>query len=139
MTRRPSIIRSITVDDNLEALSSIQAGSVSLAYLDPPFMSGRSYDAYLGRSRTPKQNAETAAFEDRWTWQDATEAEFQRIREVVPPSVAELLRGLVSSQGRTGLLAYLIWVIPRLYWTKVCLSKSGSLYLHCDSSSSHYL
>lgn len=139
MTRRPNTIRSITVADNLEALSTIQEGSVNLAYLDPPFMSGRSYDAYLARSRTPKQNVEIAAFEDRWIWQDATESDFQSLGEVVPLSVAELLRGLVSSQGRTGLLAYLIWLTPRLYWTKVCLSKSGTLYLHCDSSSSHYL
>jgi hypothetical protein len=139
MSRRPSTIRSISVGDNLEALSNIQQGSVNLAYLDPPFMSGRSYDAYLGRSRTPKQNAEIAAFEDRWTWQDTTERDFQRIREVLPLSVAELLRGLVSSQGRTGLLAYLLWLTPRLYWTKASLSKTGSLYLHCDSSSSHYL
>src|SRR5919205_3561844 len=106
MRRRSNVIRSITVGDNLETLSNIQQGSISLAYLDPPFMSGRSYDAYLGRFRTPKQNAEIEAFEDRWTWQDSMERDFQRIGEVLPSSVAELLRGLISSQGRTGLLAY---------------------------------
>ncbi|MDT4969214.1 MAG: hypothetical protein QOJ64_3951, partial [Acidobacteriota bacterium] len=139
MSRRQRVARDIIVADNMEVLASIEPGSVSLAYLDPPFMSGRSYDAYLGRTRTPKHNSETTAFDDRWTWQDKTESEFQRIKEVVPLKVGQLLHGLLASQGRTSLLAYLVWLTPRLHLTRECLSERGSLYLHCDSNSSHYL
>lgn len=139
MTSSTKRVREINFVDNLEGLAQIARGSVTLAYLDPPFMSGRSYDMYVGLFRTPKKNGECSAFDDKWAWHETTETMFLALDKLIPQSLAAVIRSLVESLGKTGLTAYLVWLAPRLYLAYETLSKNGSLYLHCDPSSSHYL
>lgn len=132
-------IREIQFVDNYEGISKIDRQSVTLAYLDPPFMSGRSFDAFVGISRTARQGGEGGAFNDKWSWSDAVEKLFVALDTLVPIETAKLVKSLVHSLGRTGLAAYLVWITPRLCLSYEALSREGSLYLHCDPSSSHYL
>ena len=134
MSRRD---RRLEAGDNLKGLSTLSAGSVMLAYIDPPFNSGRSYEAVLFRDRLKIQ--QDVAFNDKWTWTDDTETELSNLRDVLPSQRAGLLAGLIRSLGQTNLAAYLAMMAPRLVHIHRALDESGSLYLHCDPSASHYL
>ena len=115
--------------DNLEVLRDRIAGeSIDLCYLDPPFHSRRNY-----RTREQPQG-----FTDTWTWDPAAQAGFERIRHS-PSKLACLLEGLEPVIGQGSLLAYLVSVAERLREIDRVLRPTGSLFLHCDPSASHYL
>lgn len=129
--------RHIWVDDNLEMLRTVATGSARLAYLDPPFNSGRSYEALLGVSDLGRRRRD--AFKDTWRWSDDTEAELRRLTSEAPSQVAEILRAFASTLGKSELAAYLVMIAPRLVEARRVLAEDGSLFLHCDPSASHYL
>jgi DNA modification methylase len=130
--------REIWAVDNLDGLQRLQSGSVVLAYLDPPFNSGRSYDAYLSLSRSSGYHA-GPAFEDRWSWDESSERSLRHLRSSCSRDFSTYMVNLVGLLGRTRVTAYLLWLAPRLFWTHQVLADKGSLYLHCDPTSSHYL
>ena len=135
--RRRKRVRQILLGDNLGALSRLDKSSVTLAYLDPPFNSGRSYDALIGLNRSPS-GRDVPAFDDRWSF-DRMSAHLTVMRDVLPVPLYEHFLSLFKLIEKDSLSAYLAWLTPRIYLTYECLSEQGSLYLHCDSSSSHYL
>lgn len=135
MSRRD---RRIEAADNLVALASMANESATLAYVDPPFNSGRSYEAVLFRDRVRGPQAESA-FHDKWIWGEEAEESLRRLRDVMTADRASSLRNLIKSLGHFQVAAYLAMMAPRLAHVHRVLNDSGSLYSHCDPSASHYL
>ena len=119
--------------DNLEVLRNHLADeSIDLCYIDPPFHSRRNYRA-RGRA---------GAFTDTWTWDEAAQSAFEALRSTADGRASKpvrLLEGLEPVVGRGSLLAYLVSVAQRLREIDRVLRPTGSLFLHCDPSASHYL
>src|SRR2546430_260556 len=136
MARRRS--RRLWAIDNLEGLARLSSDSVDLAYLDPPFNSGRSYEAILSSTRNAG-GLRREAFKDDWRWVAETKDEAGRLREWMPTTVVDLVEGLARTLGRTETAAYLVMMAPRLAETRRVLRDTGSLYVHCDPAASHYL
>ena len=117
--------------DNLYILAGMDSESVDLIYLDPPFNSKRLYKAPIG------SKAAGAAFKDMWSWDDVDQARLESLLEEYPA-----LFYLVSSTGLAhskGMAAYLLYMAQRLVEMKRVLKPTGSVYLHCDPTASHYL
>ena len=127
--------------DNLEILREHIAGeSVDLVYLDPPFNSSRNYNV-LFRDETGKDSeAQITAFEDTWHWGQDAEATYHQLVTEAPERVSELISALRSIAGKTSpMMAYLVMMAARLVELHRVLKPTGSLYLHCDPTASHYL
>lgn len=124
--------------DNLEVLREfIPDSSVDLVYLDPPFNSQRNYHVVYEGSQALEQ-----AFKDCWSWDEAAPAFAQLVEDsTVPKGLKSLLRSLKELLGEndSDLLAYLSMMTPRLLAIHRALKGTGSMYLHCDPTASHYL
>jgi len=129
--------------DNLEVLREyVPSASVDLVYLDPPFNSNRNYNVIFARSdRVADANqAQIQAFDDTWRWSPVTEQQYhEMLAGSVPSRVADTMRALHALLGENDALAYLVNMAPRLVELHRVLRLSGSLYLHCDPTMSHYL
>lgn len=129
--------------DNLEVLAKLPTESVDLVYLDPPFNSARNYNVIFsraGQASMDDTSAQIQAFEDTWTWTQETEDEFtEYVSGGVPLKVADALRAYRVLLGENDALAYLVNMAPRLVELHRLLKETGSLYLHCDPTMSHYL
>lgn len=126
--------------DNLDILHDhIATASVDLAYLDPPFNSNRSYNVLFKDERGRESAAQIAAFEDTWHWNQATELAYHKLVTQGPPQVVELVAALRRFVGRSQMMAYLVMMTARLVELHRVLKPTGSLWLHCDSTASHYL
>lgn len=126
--------RSIWAGDNLAAMSEMDAGTVGLVYLDPPFNSGRNYESRVG-----KGTSSSDAFVDTWVWDDDSDVVFRDLPNLLPPVGAAMVASLVGQLGRSSRAAYLVSLAARLGQAHRLLSPDGSLYLHVDPSASHYL
>ncbi|HLK40537.1 MAG TPA: site-specific DNA-methyltransferase, partial [Polyangiaceae bacterium] len=139
--------------DNLDVLRRhVATESVDLVYLDPPFNSERSYhlidrrvDA-KGRETQPRSRAGEVAFVDTWTWDDDAETSFGELTgrvsrgPAVPPRLREMMLALEGFLAEhRGTLAYLAMMAIRLVEMRRVLQKTGSIYVHCDPTASHYL
>ena len=125
--------------DNLPILQERFAGeSVDLIYLDPPFNSNRSYNVLYKDESGSEAEAQILAFEDTWHWNNDTNDQLERLRER-GDKLAQLLETLVSVLGRNQMTAYLVMMTARLLELHRVLKPTGSLYLHCDPTASHYL
>jgi len=129
-----SSTRRVTVGDNLPVLADLDAGSVGLVYLDPPFNSGRMYQSRVGRAA-----ASADAFGDVWSWDDRSGALLKTLPEHMPAPGAAMVAALAHQLGPVPLAAYLVGISARLGQSHRLLSDEGSLYLHVDPSASHYL
>ena len=118
-------------NDNLYILNGLNSDSVDLIYLDPPFNSKRTYSAPVGTK------AAGASFKDMWTWEDINEAYLERMIEKNPVLVS-FIRSIEFSHGK-GMMAYITYMTQRLIELHRILKETGSLYLHCDPTASHYL
>lgn len=127
--------------DNLDVLrKSVATESVDLVYLDPPFNSNRAYNVIFARRASSSDTAQIQAFDDTWRWTQATEAQFvDLLNGGVPNSVADALQAMHTLLGENDALAYLINMAPRLVEMHRVLKPTGSLWLHCDPTMSHYL
>ena len=123
--------RTVWTGDNLDILRGINSASVDLIYLDPPFNSNRDYAAPVG------SKAAGAAFKDTWTLSDLDTAWAGYIADE-HPAVAYILSGAGMAHGR-GMQSYLTMMAVRLLEMRRVLKPTGSLWLHCDSTASHYL
>lgn len=139
---RPPTIRAmagiIYCGDNLDVLTEyVPRESVDLIYLDPPFNSQRTYNLVY-----KDQRAQEEAFKDFWSWEEAAPA-FARITEdaATPKPVRALLRALHETliESDSDQLAYLTMMTPRLVALHRTLKPTGAMYLHCDTTASHYL
>lgn len=126
--------------DNLQVLrDEIASESVDLIYLDPPFNSQATYNV-LFRSPTGKESqAQIEAFEDTWHWNQAAEQAFDEVLESDNSEATEMLRSMRQFLGENDMMAYLTMMAVRLLELNRVLKPTGSLYLHCDPTASHYL
>ena len=129
--------------DNLEIMRQyVPDESVDLVYLDPPFNSNATYNV-LFKERTGEESpAQIKAFTDTWEWTRESERTFEQ--EIVgnpsaSPTVKEMIGAFVNFIGRNAMMAYLVMMTPRLVELHRVLKPTGSIYLHCDSTASHYL
>ena len=125
--------------DNLDVLRRHVADeSVDLVYLDPPFNSNQDYNVLFAERDGTRAAAQIKAFGDTWRWDEAAALAYQETVES-GGQVAEALRAFRLCVGQTDILAYLSMMAPRLLELRRVLKSTGSLYLHCDPTSSHYL
>jgi DNA modification methylase len=126
--------------DNLEVLrESIKDETVDLVYLDPPFNSNAAYNLLFKSPKGHKSEAQIEAFDDTWHWGEQAEAAFTELLGQSNTDVAEVVRALRSVLGDNDIMAYLAMMAIRLLELRRVLKPSGSLYLHCDPTASHYL
>ena len=126
--------------DNLHILREhIPAESVDLIYLDPPFNSKRAYNVYLSTPKGHQSDAQITAFDDTWHWGDQAEQEYSALLRQPNTDVAELLTALRRFLHESDMMAYLVMMTTRLLEMHKVLKTTGSLYLHCDPTASHYL
>lgn len=126
--------------DNLAVLrESIQDESVDLVYLDPPFNSKRDYNLLFKSPEGGESHAQITAFEDSWHWGEQAEREYGEILQGGHTRMADLIRAFRSFLGENDLMAYLVMMANRLLELHRVLKPTGSLYLHCDPTASHYL
>lgn len=125
--------------DNLPVLREhIATESVDLIYLDPPFNSNRSYSVIFGRE-TDDANAQIQAFDDTWHWTPETERLYTDIQVSAPNAVADAISAFRMLLGENDAMAYLVMMAPRLVELHRVLKSTGTIYLHCDPTMSHYL
>jgi DNA modification methylase len=127
--------------DNLDVLRrNVSTASVDLVYLDPPFNSNRNYNVIFARKASSSDTAQIQAFGDTWRWTQVTEEQYvDLVNGGVPNAVADALRAMHTLLGENDALAYLVNMTPRLVELHRVLKATGSLYLHCDPTMSHYL
>ncbi len=129
--------------DNLEVMRKyIASESVDLVYCDPPFNSKRNYNQIYNNIGT-EDRAQAQAFVDTWTWDDHASAGFAELLANdgarFTPQTVELIKGLNAVLGKGSLLAYLVSMTLRVTEIHRVLKPTGSFYLHCDPTASHYL
>lgn len=126
--------------DNLGVMREhLKDASVDLIYLDPPFNSKRDYNVLFKSPKGEAAEAQITAFEDTWHWNMQAEREFDELMHQPNTEVAELMRALRSFLGENDMMAYLTAMAIRLLEMHRVLKDTGSLYLHCDPTASHYL
>lgn len=126
--------------DNLDILREYFIDEcVDLVYLDPPFNSNRSYNVLFKDEGGLESEAQITAFEDTWHWMPSTEHAFFQIATHGPEKVAGIMTGLRALVGANQMMAYLTMMASRLVELHRVLKSTGSLYLHCDPTASHYL
>lgn len=125
--------------DNLPILRTLPASSVDLVYLDPPFNSSRSYNVLFKNESGVSSDAQITAFDDTWHWGPSAEQAYADILQANPGVVDDLLAALRQVIGENQMLAYLVMMAARLVELQRVLKPTGSLYLHCDPTASHYL
>lgn len=125
--------------DNLRVLrDSIADDSVDLIYLDPPFNSNASYNVLFRGPQGNESTAQIEAFDDTWHWTDAAEEAYGEVLRS-GSACAEMLRAMRNFLGENDMMAYLTMMAVRLIELHRVLKPTGSLYLHCDPTASHYL
>lgn len=126
--------------DNLKVLREhIADESVDLIYLDPPFNSNRSYNVLFKDESGASSDAQITAFDDAWHWGETAERTYQDLIEHAPLNVANMIGALRQFIGTNQMMAYLVMMAARLVELHRVLKPTGSLYLHCDPTASHYL
>jgi len=126
--------------DNLNILREhIEDESVDLIYLDPPFNSKRDYNLLFKTPKGHVSDAQITAFEDTWHWGDQAEREFAELLHQSNTNIAETMQALRHFLGENDVMAYLTMMANRLVELHRVLKTTGSLYLHCDPTASHYL
>ncbi|WP_186467202.1 DNA methyltransferase [Bradyrhizobium stylosanthis] len=119
-------------------MPKIDAESVDLIYLDPPFNSKATYNLLYRSPDGEAAQAQYKAFVDSWRWDTPADAALARIMTSGSPA-AGIIASLHNHMQKSDLMAYLVMMTVRLIELHRTLKDSGSLYLHCDSSASHYL
>lgn len=126
--------------DNLPILREhIPDESVDLVYLDPPFNSQRTYNVLFKHEGGKESEAQIAAFEDTWHWNQSAEDTFRELVIEGPHHVGKMVSALREFIGENQMMAYLVMMAIRLVELHRVLKPTGSLYLHCDPTASHYL
>jgi len=129
--------------DNLDVLrKKIRAETVDLCYIDPPFNSKRNYNQ-IYNNIGDEDRAQAQAFIDTWVWDNRANAGYADILAnadgLFQSQLVDLIKGLHAVLHEGSLLAYLISMSLRLTEIQRVLKPTGSFYLHCDPTSSHYL
>jgi len=127
--------------DNLDILRKYIADeSVDLIYLDPPFNSNRAYNVIFQDKTGKASAAQMQAFEDTWHWTEETQAAYDEIMTGdYRTELKDMMKAFLEFMGPTNLMAYLTMMAIRLVEMHRVLKSTGSIYLHCDPTASHYL
>lgn len=126
--------------DNLVVLrENIPAESVDLIYLDPPFNSKRDYNLLFKSPKGQASEAQITAFKDSWSWGAQAEREFDELLHQPNTEVSKLMQTFRGFLDQSDIMAYLTMMSNRLLELHRALKPTGSLYLHCDPTASHYL
>jgi len=140
MTPAPIQKNTLFYGDNLQILREyLPDECVDLIYLDPPFNSNRSYNVLFKDESGQEADAQITAFDDAWHWGAAAERTLQDLTVNAPMHVAVMIDALRQFIGKNQMLAYLVMMAARLTELHRVLKPTGSLYLHCDPTASHYL
>lgn len=125
--------------DNLDVLRRhVKDESVDLIYLDPPFNSNATYNVLFAEHNGTKAAARIKAFEDTWKW-DQEAAKAYQVAVEAGGKVSQAMQAFRTFLGENDVLAYLAMMAPRLMELRRVLKPTGSIYLHCDPTASHYL
>ena len=126
--------------DNLDILRKhVADASVDLIYLDPPFNSNATYNVLFQEKSGEQSAAQITAFEDTWHWTIDSEYAYQDVVTHGPAKVGELVAAMRSFLGQNDMMAYLTMMAQRMIELHRVLKPTGSIYLHCDPTASHYL
>ena len=125
--------------DNLDVLRRhVPDESIDLVYLDPPFNSNASYNVLFAERDGTQAASQIKAFEDTWRWDDGAARAYEDVVEA-GGRVSQAMQAFRTFLGESDMLAYLAMMAPRLVELRRTLKPTGSLYLHCDPTASHYL
>jgi site-specific DNA-methyltransferase (adenine-specific) len=125
--------------DNLDVLREyVDDESVDLIYLDPPFNSQAHYNVLFQSPKDDKESAQARAFRDTWTWLKDAQDSYREIMES-GGNTARFIDSLKTALRESDMMAYLVMMAIRLEELHRKLKPTGSLYLHCDPTASHYL
>lgn len=132
---------SLYFGDNLNILrDEIKDESVDLIYLDPPFNSKRDFNVFMKTPKGHESDAQITAFDDTWHWAGGqAEREFAELLHQQNTDVAEMIQSLRRFLKESDMMAYLVMMANRLVELHRVLKPTGTLYLHCDPTASHYL
>lgn len=140
MTPKPITQNTLFYGDNLDILRDyIPDESVDLIYLDPPFNSSRNYNVLFKDERGKEAEAQITAFVDTWEWGPTAEATYQALVTDLGGDVGAMIGALRGFIGTNQMMAYLVMMAARLVEMHRVLKPTGSLYLHADTTASHYL
>ena len=125
--------------DNLDVLRRyVGDASVDLVYLDPPFNSNQDYNVLFKERDGTRAAAQIVAFGDTWMWDQAAARAYEEVVER-GGRVSQCMQAFRTFLGQNDMLAYLSMMAPRLVELHRALKPTGSIYLHCDPTASHYL
>ena len=116
--------------------------SVDLIYLDPPFNSKRPYNILFKDHKGVASAAQIKAFDDTWKWDEVAQRNYEWLitdAGFAPDGLRKLMNTFNDFLGHSEMFAYLVQMATRLVMMHRVLKKTGSLYLHCDPTASHYL
>lgn len=140
MTPAPASSNTLFYGDNLQILRDyIRDETVDLIYLDPPFNSNRSYNVLFKNETGQEADAQITAFGDTWHWGPKAEETYVGLIETASGDVANMISSMRQFIETNQMMAYLVMMAARLVELHRVLKPTGSLYLHCDSTASHYL
>ena len=126
--------------DNLHVLrEQIPEASVDLVYLDPPFNSNATYNVLFRAPSGEQSQAQIEAFDDTWHWNESAEEAYWQVLKGANTDAARMLEAMRGFLGENDMMAYLAMMAVRLIELHRVLKPTGSLYLHCDPTASHYL
>jgi site-specific DNA-methyltransferase (adenine-specific) len=140
MSPQPITDNTLFYGDNLAILREyVPDESVDLIYLDPPFNSNRSYNVLFKDESGMAAEAQITAFDDTWHWTHSAEQTYHELVTQGPTQVGVMIGALRQFIGANQMMAYLVMMAARLVELRRVLKPTGSIYLHCDPTASHYL
>ena len=140
MTPKPITHNTLFYGDNLPILREhIPDQSIDLVYLDPPFNSNRSYNVLFKEESGKESESQITAFDDTWHWGEQAEELYAELVTDINGKVGQMIGALRGAIGENQMMAYLVMMAGRLVELHRVLKPTGSLYLHCDPTASHYL
>lgn len=140
MSPKPITENTLFYGDNLIILRDyILDESVDLVYLDPPFNSSRGYNVLFRNESGQEAEAQIEAFEDTWHWNNSAEETYNHLITEYPDHIVSMITSMRKFIGANQMMAYLVMMAARLLELHRVLKPTGSLYLHCDPTASHYL
>src|ERR1700690_3659246 len=133
-------MNSLLYGDNLPIMrKTLASESVDLVYLDPPFKSDLNYNVLFKADGLKADEAQVTAFKDTWTWDEAAQTTYDELQNVQNVTLVNFVNALHAGLQRTPMLAYLVNMAIRMIEIHRVLKLTGSVYLHCDPTASHYL